>query len=270
MTDMRFGFVLPGGSASEQLELAVLADGSGWDGLFVWEGGYVVDAWSLLTAMAMRTTRVRLGTMLTPLPWRRPWKLAGQVATLDQLSDGRAILAVGLGAVDTGLGSYGEVTEKSVRAELLDEGIDLIDALWSGGKTFEGNRYTVDISTAMYEGPKPVQQPRPPIWVVGAKDRQKSMQRVVRCDGILPTTMAEDGARQSTPEELVEMLNWLDDHGGRRPGFDVVVEGETRPGDASAVLPYVEAGATWWLETRWGPSSPMTVRERIEAGPPAT
>src|SRR5437899_10167373 len=129
---MRFGFVLPGGSTLEQLELAVLADESGWDGVFVWEAAYGFDAWSLLTAMAMRTTSVRLGTMLTPLPWRRPWKVASQVATLDQLSGGRAVLAIGLGAVDTGLGHTNEVTDRKARAELLDDGIDVIDTLWRG------------------------------------------------------------------------------------------------------------------------------------------
>jgi alkanesulfonate monooxygenase SsuD/methylene tetrahydromethanopterin reductase-like flavin-dependent oxidoreductase (luciferase family) len=133
---MRFGFVLPGGTAAEQLDHAVLADQSGWDGVFVWEAAYGVDAWTLLAAMAQRTTRVRLGTMLTPLPWRRPWKLASQAATLDQLSGGRAILAVGLGAVDSGLGNTGEETDRRTRAELLDEGIDLIAGLWEGRLRF--------------------------------------------------------------------------------------------------------------------------------------
>src|SRR3954463_653957 len=124
---LRFGVILPGGTAPEQLELAVLAEQAGWDGVYVWEAGYGVDAWSLLTAMAMRTTRIRLGTMLTPLPWRRPWKVASQVATLDQLSNGRATLAVGLGAVEAELGHTGEVTDRRQRADLLDEGIDVID-----------------------------------------------------------------------------------------------------------------------------------------------
>src|SRR5579859_5922040 len=106
------GMVLPGGSATEQLEQAVLAEEAGWDGVFVWEAAYGVDAWTLLAAMAQRTTRVRLGTMLTPLPWRRPWKVASQVVTLDQLSGGRAILAVGLGAIDTGLGQTGEEIDR--------------------------------------------------------------------------------------------------------------------------------------------------------------
>jgi alkanesulfonate monooxygenase SsuD/methylene tetrahydromethanopterin reductase-like flavin-dependent oxidoreductase (luciferase family) len=138
---MRGGFVLPGGTAPEQVDQAVLAEQAGWDGIFVWEAAYGVDAWTLLAAMAARTTRIRLGTMLTPLPWRRPWKVASQVATLDQLSGGRAILAVGLGATDTELPSTGEVTRLRDRAERLDEGIDLIRELWAGRNSYHGKHY---------------------------------------------------------------------------------------------------------------------------------
>src|SRR3569833_4490682 len=105
---LQCGVVLPGGTASEQLAQAVLAEEAGWDGVFVWEAAYGVDAWSLLAAMAVTTSRIRLGTMLTPLPWRRPWKVASQVATVDQLSGGRAILAIGVGAVTTDLPLTGE------------------------------------------------------------------------------------------------------------------------------------------------------------------
>ena len=104
--NMRYGAVLPGGTAVQQLDQAVLAERAGWDGVFVWEAAYGADAWTMLAAMAARTTRVRLGTMLTPLPWRRPWKVASQVATLDQLSGGRAVLAVGVGAFDTELARH--------------------------------------------------------------------------------------------------------------------------------------------------------------------
>src|SRR5580704_19669322 len=81
MTDsaIRYGAVLPGGTAPEQLEQAELAECAGWDGVFSWETGYGVDPWTLLAAIAARTSRVKLGTILTPLPWRRPWKLASQV-----------------------------------------------------------------------------------------------------------------------------------------------------------------------------------------------
>src|SRR5215467_13301797 len=138
---MLTGFVLPGGPATKQVEQAVLAEQSGWDGVFVPELAYGVDAWSLLAAMAARTERIRLGTLLTPLPWRRPWKVASQVATVDQLSGGRAILAVGVGAVDTGLPSTGEETDKRLRATRMDEGIDLIRTLWDGGLSYHGEFY---------------------------------------------------------------------------------------------------------------------------------
>src|SRR5499425_2070523 len=138
---MLTGFVLPGGSAPEQLEQAVLAEQSGWDGVFVPELAYGVDAWSMLAAMAACTQRIRLGTLLTPLPWRRPWKVASQVATVDQLSGGRAILAIGVGAVDAGLPDTGEQTDKRLRAERLDEGIDLVRTLWAGGLSYHGEYY---------------------------------------------------------------------------------------------------------------------------------
>src|SRR5262249_11098851 len=121
--DMRSGFVLPWGTATEQLDLAILADQAGGDGIFGWDAAYGIDAWSLLAAMAARTRRIKLGTMLTPLPWRRPWKVASQVATLDQLSGGRAILAVGVGATGTGLPDTGEETDNRLRAQRPDEAI---------------------------------------------------------------------------------------------------------------------------------------------------
>jgi len=132
------GFILPGGIATQQVELALVAEEAGWDGVFVWEGAYGVDAWSLLAAIAVRTETVRLGTMLTPLPWRRPRKVASQVATLDQLSRGRAILTVGVGAFTEDLPRTGEEEDLRTRAAMLDDGIDLIRALWSGERTFQG------------------------------------------------------------------------------------------------------------------------------------
>ena len=277
---MRYGFVLPGGTAAEQLEQAVLADQAGWDGVFVWEAAYGVDAWALLAAMAVSTTRVRLGTMLTPLPWRRPWKVAGQAVTLDQLSGGRAILSVGLGAVDAALGDTGEETGRRVRAERLDEGIDLIAGLWEGRRRFAGRHYRIDLEPRgdLDSVGTPVQRPRIPIWVVGAWPRPRSMRRVLRCDGILPAVMADGGGfRETRPGDVTAMLAWLQEQGGVRPGFDVVTEGETPAGDPAAaaarVAGWAEAGCTWWLETRWelphdSPERLRETRERLEAGPP--
>jgi len=271
---MRYGVVLPGGTALEQLDQAVLADQAGWDGVFVWEAAYGVDAWSLLAAMAVRTQRVQLGTMLTPLPWRRPWKVASQVATLDQLSGGRAILAVGVGAVDTELPDTGELTGLHDRAERLDEGIDLIHALWDGQTSYQGQHYRyqtgrLDLARAV----RPVQQ-RIPLWAVGVWPRPKSLRRVLRCDGILPQYQVN--GRDPGPEDARAVRQWLTDHGAE-PRFDMVADGETPAGDTAAAAAvtraWAEAGCTWWLETRWemphdSPERMSDIRARIEAGPP--
>ncbi|WP_033340496.1 LLM class flavin-dependent oxidoreductase [Catenuloplanes japonicus] len=264
---MRYGVILPGGSGQRQLEQAVAAERAGWDGVFVWETGYGVDAWSLLAGMAVATERVRLGTMLTPLPWRRPWKLASQVATVDQLSGGRAILAVGVGAVDPPLPSSArEETDVRVRASMMDEGIDLMRALWGGDGHFGGTHYDFDGGTGnLVEVGRPVQD-RVPIWVVGAWPRPRSMRRVLRCDGVVPQFAGEGG-----PADLREMRAWLAERGAA-PGLDVISEGEST--GPETVRPWADAGATWWLETRWGSMETTDQRvsdmtTRIEAGPPA-
>jgi alkanesulfonate monooxygenase SsuD/methylene tetrahydromethanopterin reductase-like flavin-dependent oxidoreductase (luciferase family) len=268
---MQHGFILPGGTATQQLDLAVLAESSGWDGVFVWEAAFGVDAWSLLSAIAARTSRVRLGTLLTPLPWRRPWKVASQVVTLDQLSEGRAILTVGLGAVSPDLPLTGESLDLHERAAQLDEGIDLIRVLWSGGSSYHGRFYGYECAQDdLVQVGRPVQD-RIPIWVVGAWPRPKSMRRVLRCDGIVPQYPGHEG----TPADARDVRAWLIERGAR-PDVDVIAQGETPadPAAASAlVAPWAEAGCTWWLETRWEMPHHSTermalVRERLVAGPP--
>jgi alkanesulfonate monooxygenase SsuD/methylene tetrahydromethanopterin reductase-like flavin-dependent oxidoreductase (luciferase family) len=265
---MRYGVILPGGTAKEQLEQAVMAEESGWDGVFVWEAGYGVDAWSLLAAMAAVTTRVRLGTMLTPLPWRRPWKVASQVATVDQLSGGRAVLGIGVGALAPDLPATGEITDLRRRAEMMDEGIDLMRALWSGGRSFHGQHYDYEGGDDLAQIARPVQD-RVPIWVVAVWPRPKSLRRVLKCDGVIP---GHDGG----PQAAREMRAWLEERGAP-PGLDILSEGETPPDDPAAawaqVEPWADAGCTWWMETRWDLPHHSTermreIRGRIAAGPP--
>ena len=278
---MRAGIVLPGGTATEQLGQAIGAEEAGWDGVFVWEAGYGVDAWSLLAAIAARTSRVRLGTMLTPLPWRRPWKVASQAATLDQLSGGRAILAVGLGAIGTGLPDTGEVTDIRGRAERLDEAIDLIRGLWAGGTSYHGRHYQYECDRDdLSRAAEPVQDPIP-IWVVGVWPRPKSLRRALRCDGIIPQyqlsdrAAGPDDARAAGPDDARAVRDWLTAHGAA-PGLDMVAEGETPADPAAAaalVVPWAQAGCTWWLETRWemphdSPARMAELSGRIAAGPP--
>jgi len=150
------------------------------DGFFVFEPVWGFDAWVALAAAAVRTERIRLGTMLSPLSRMRPWKLASETVSLDHLSGGRLILSVGLGAVETGFVAFGEVTDRRTRAELVDEGLEVLTGLWAGQPfRYEGQHYRIE-PTGFFPPPPPVQRPRIPIWVVGAWPRPKSMARAVR------------------------------------------------------------------------------------------
>jgi alkanesulfonate monooxygenase SsuD/methylene tetrahydromethanopterin reductase-like flavin-dependent oxidoreductase (luciferase family) len=272
---MKCGFVFPGGEARTAAEFAHQAEVAGWDGFFAWEPVWGVDAWVSLTAAAMRTGRIRLGTLITPISRLRPWKLASETATLDRLSNGRVILSVGLGAVDTGFEAFGEVTDRRTRAELLDEGLEILTGLWRGQPfQFQGKHYTVK-PTNFQVPPPPVQQPRIPIWVVGAWGSRKSMGRALRYDGLLPNVLGEDGkVRMSppTPQEIQEMSAFIRENREDPSPFDIVVEGQTPgsdPGKAAAILrPYAEAGATWWIEAMWEAGSLDEVLERLKQGPP--
>jgi alkanesulfonate monooxygenase SsuD/methylene tetrahydromethanopterin reductase-like flavin-dependent oxidoreductase (luciferase family) len=189
--------------------------------------------------------------MLSPLPWRRPWKLASQVATVDHISAGRVILSVGLGWADSGIGDRRDVIERKTRADLLDEGVEVMDCLWRGELTRPGQRYFLDIAPGHVQDLRPVQDPRPPVWVVAAWHRPKSMARVLRCDGVLPVAFGAAGTRPLTPADIAALRRWISHRTERL--IDIVVEGQTptNPSDGAAIVhPWVMAGATWWVDAR--------------------
>ena len=283
---MKYGFVFSGGTPAQAVELARLAEDSGWDAFFVWEVLYGPDAWVILGAMAVQTQTIRLGTMLTPPSRMRPWKLASEVATVDQLSGGRVILSVGLGALEVGFAKFGEVTDRRQRAERLDESLEIMTRLWSGEPfSFAGKHYTVQdynpaASFNQYTT-RPVQQPRVPIWVVGGWPSERSMGRAARWDGLLPNLLRGGRADNPlSPEDIRAMAAWVRERrAGSDAPYDIVVEGVT-PGDdpaaaAEQVRPWQDAGATWWIEALWElPASARKkgshefLRRRIEQGPP--
>ena len=283
---MHFGFILPSSEPHLCAELAALAEQSGWDGVFIPDCIAIetpsvppqpaYDPWVTLAAMAVATRRVRLGTMLTAVPRRRPWKLAREVMTLDHLSHGRAVLAAGIGAApdDGGFYKVGEPMDLKTRAELLDEGLAVLDGLWRGQPfSFHGRHYQVDELTLL---PRPVQQPRVPVWVVGVWPRPRSLARALRYDGLIPQKQSVAGQPPGpiTPDDLRAMRGYITK---RRPAgapFDLIAEGELPAGDparaAAQVRPFAEAGATWFLESRWsaGEDWERVVRERLEEGTP--
>ena len=132
---------------------------------------------ALTTAMAvshgMGMTRMSipflLGTMLTPAARVKPWDLASRVATVDRLSNGRAQLSVGLGALHPGWLAFERPTSRVERAALLDECLDVYDGLMQGQPfAYDGKHYIVR-QCYFYPPDPPVQRPRPPVWVVGVK-----------------------------------------------------------------------------------------------------
>lgn len=276
---MQYGFVLPFGDARTIAEHARLVEESGWDGFFIAEVLTGMDAWVALAGAAMLTSRIKLGTLLTPVSRRRPWKLASETVTLDQLSGGRVILSVGLGAPDTGFAAFGEETDRKVRAELLDEGLEIITRLWSGERfSYQGKHYT--IKPDFWTPPQPIQKPRIPIWVVGLWPRPKSVERALRYDAIIPAGQDEHGQayRALTPDEIRAIRVYADAQRPGLPPLDIVIEGNTPIGDQAAgvaqVRQWEEAGATWWIESPWELPAPdeatkqELIRQRIRQGPP--
>lgn len=270
---MKTAFVFPGGSVQQAVRCGLAAEAAGWDGFFVWDPVWGVDPWVTLAAVAVQTERIRLGTMITPLSRRRPWTLAGQTATLDQLSNGRVILAVGLGATDTGFGNFGEATDRKTRAGLLDEGLEILTGLWHGQPfSYQGKHYRVTPVDFFPPAP-PVQQPRIPIWVVGAWPFPKSIARAARYDGILPSKKGTGGFRQVDPQDLIELRSAIDAQRDGAGTFDIVIEGSTAGDDplqaAEILAPWATAGATWWIESMWDAGEDLErVMARVWQGPP--
>jgi hypothetical protein len=278
---MRYGFILPGGDVKTLPEMAVEAEAAGWDGIFIadcisidtpdYPPGPCYDPWILLALIAARTERIILGPMVAAISRRRPWKLARETMTLDHLSQGRIVLPVGLGAASDDAGFYkvGEEMSLKGRAALLDECLAILNGAWSGESfSHDGDHYHVERMKLL---PPSFQRPRIPVWPIGVWPREKSMQRVLRWDGIVP--QKKDGSdTQMTPNDIRAIKAYVEANRTQTTPFDIPWEGET-PGDdpeqaAAIVRPWRDAGITWWMEARWSYTNLEEVRERIRQGPP--
>jgi alkanesulfonate monooxygenase SsuD/methylene tetrahydromethanopterin reductase-like flavin-dependent oxidoreductase (luciferase family) len=233
-------------------ELAALAEQRDWDGFFVWDHiqyrepvQAVADPWVALTAIAVATERIRIGPMVTPIARRRVQKLARETATLDLLSRGRLTLGVGLGSDRSReLSTFGEELDPRTRAKLLDDGLARLAGFWDGEFL-----------------PKPVQQPRIPVWAATRWPHRRPLERAARWDGLFPIELPAPEDLATLAAELQELREQAGL--GDRP-FDLVAEIE--PG--AAARPWVDAGATWVFIGFGHVPLVDQVREVIEAGPP--
>lgn len=271
---MKFGFVYPLGDAKAVAYASEIAEKAGWDGFFTWEPVWGIDAWVSLTACALRTKKIKLGTILSPLPRLNPWKLASESATLDNLSGGRIIVAVGLGALDKAWLSMGEIQDRKIRAELLDEGLVLLDKFWQGKPfSFTGKHYIIDEYDFLLPPPT-LQRPRIPIWVVGALGYNKSMNRAFKYDGILPTLQKKRKNETLNVEDVREIKRISIEKYGKKP-FDIIIPKEHLPEDFKVnkenILEFEKAGGTWWIEGMWEmmekKNPEAEILERIKKGP---
>jgi alkanesulfonate monooxygenase SsuD/methylene tetrahydromethanopterin reductase-like flavin-dependent oxidoreductase (luciferase family) len=219
----------------------------------VWQGHQDVpayDPWAVLAAMALRTTRVKLAILVTPLARRRPWKVAREAVTIDHLARGRLILGFGLGDKETGdpsFAHFGEQMNIKARAEMLDEGIEIVAGLLTGSPfRYDGKHYMVKEITLL---PKPVQQPRIPIWIGGGYPSKGPMRRAARWDG---SCLYRDGVHYLTPDDVRELRDFVLAQRGTLDGYDIVVGGSPRREDWEEERAYIralaEAGMTWWQE----------------------
>ena len=281
---MKYGINIPNfgwfGDIDTLVEFGTEVEDSGWDGFFLWDHLLVfkqedmvepfADPWIALTAIACNTKRIRLGPLITPLPRRRPWKIAREALSLDHLSKGRLILGVGIGSPsDVEFGYFGEESDAKIRAQKLDESLDIITGLWSGEPfSYNGTHYHLTRMTFL---PKPKQTPRIPIWVGGSVPFKAPFRRAAHFDGVVP--IHSRWPEKITPRNLHDILDIIRDKRGNLDNYDVVISGETSGKDsrkdAEMVRPWLQTGANWWLEDIHGLRAGLNeLRIRIRDGPP--
>jgi alkanesulfonate monooxygenase SsuD/methylene tetrahydromethanopterin reductase-like flavin-dependent oxidoreductase (luciferase family) len=250
------------GDPATLVDLAVAAEAAGWDGFFLWDhllhrvDGPYVDAWIALAAIAARTERIRFGPMVTPVPRRRPWKLAREAVSADHLSGGRLVLGVGIGTDHSReFSAFGEARDDRTHAELLDEGLEIITRLWGGDVVrHQGRHYTVDGVRFL---PRPVQQPHIPIWCGAHWPHRRPLRRAARYDGVIPVG-------NLAPADLTTLVGEITAHRTSDAPFDVAIPSWTATSPATA---YESAGATWWLEGFHADTPFEAARTAVERGP---
>jgi alkanesulfonate monooxygenase SsuD/methylene tetrahydromethanopterin reductase-like flavin-dependent oxidoreductase (luciferase family) len=285
---MKYALYMPNfgafGDARRLASLAREAEDAGWDGFFLWDhvAGWpleFVDPWVALAAIALATRSIRIGTTVTPLPRRRPWKLARETVSIDHLSDGRLILGVGIGGGDAEWGNFGEEENLKERGKMLDEALDVLTGLWSGELFgYQGQYYHIQEACFL---PKPVQSPRIPVWVGGFWPHNKApFRRAARWDGVFPLFQASSAEDEIL--QIKQVTAFIQNERAHTEGYDIAclgfTAGENRNREAEFVSRYTDAGATWWLEglipMRFGKDyledwQFEKMRQRVLQGPPS-
>ncbi len=270
---MHFGIeVVPFGEYSNPrkvVELAEAAEAAGWEAIWLWDHLLFPygagDPWVTLAAVATVTERIKLCTGVAALPRYKPPVLARTLVSLDILSEGRMLFGVGAG-VDFDFAPFGEAVDAKTRGAMLDEGLEVVAGLITGGPvTYHGRYYQAD---GVQLVPACVQQPRIPIWIGG--DSKAAYRRAARWDGWIIGTIDEQQNVTLPPEQLATRVQAIQAQRSSRENFDIAVDGSTQPGATAIVGEYAAAGATWCFAAIWGTRGSHNVLSlRILAAPPA-
>ena len=286
VASLRFGLSLANfgdfADARRVADLARLAEDAGWEALLVWDhlaftwGPPSGDPWTLVTAAALATSRLLVGTDVSVIARERPLPFANRIATIDRLSGGRVVLGVGIGGAADEYRKAGEPVDMRERAALTDEVLAVVRPLLAGETvTHHGPGVIVDDVTL---APLPVGTPdgRPvPVWIGG--ESRGARRRAARHDGWIPFPYDEAGNLSMGPDTMAGHLREIraERSAAGLPAsepFDVAMHGETPgPGEAGALIvrPWAEAGATWWLESLHGfRGTTDELLARVAAGPP--
>jgi alkanesulfonate monooxygenase SsuD/methylene tetrahydromethanopterin reductase-like flavin-dependent oxidoreductase (luciferase family) len=269
---MHFGIeVVPFGDFSDPRKLVLLAqaaEAAGWEGLWIWDHVLmpygVGDPWVALAAVATCTKSIKLCTGVSPLPRYRPHLLARTLAGLDMLSGGRLIFATGLG-IPSDFAPFGEPADDRTRAEMLDEGLELLSGYLSGEEiSHRGKYYSAE---AVRLAPLPLQKPRIPVWIGGGS--KAALRRAAGWDGWIMGTVDENSQVTNPPEKIASELAYIHQHRQRESSFDVALDGVTKIRERGLVREYEQAGATWWFEAiHLARGTQQDLMQRINAGPP--
>ena len=254
---MKFGIYAPNfgntfGNPKLITKLAIEAEKSGWDGFFLWDHiinteGFpqTVDPFIALTSVAENTEKIHIGTTVTPVPRRRPWKLARETVTLDILSEGRLILGIGLGG-SSEFSVMNEETNLRIMAEMADEQLEILNGLWSGEEfSYTGKHYKIDKVKFL---PRPVQRPRIKIWGAGTWPKKGPFKRAAKLDGVVPLSV--DYTSPLTPDDYRKIIEFMKKHGLRYPYDIVEISFDITKSDDKnrTILDFQDAGVNWWLE----------------------
>ncbi|MDE3008497.1 MAG: LLM class flavin-dependent oxidoreductase [Acidobacteriota bacterium] len=267
---MRHGLFLPPfdelADPHRLVELAVLAESSGWDGFFLWDHltypapvSAILDPYVCLSAVATATSRMAIGPMITPLTKRTLAVVARQALALDALSHGRLIMGFGLGD-DPPLGERDQplhVLNGVERGRALSEAVALFrDLLRGDARAHDGEYYQVPARTFVGGGTRSRDVP---IWLGARWPHQAPLRRAAAYDGAFEIFL--DG-----PENVAEVRSTLQTAGANLEHFDVVVWSGAI--DALDAARWSAQGVTWLLRGA-GPFNMRfeEIRDQIAAGP---